>query len=168
MQSRMNSMISNFSYLWSPFIFKMLGSRESNFFKATSHFWHIALNFFWFHISVLLIEGDTKAKTTGFTNFAGANLQFCGRVTLVNSIFKCRFWESFLEDNWDNLSYFFRCRFSPVFIGRIQRILWRLNPSWDHLLAYLLLPLMMMRFPDEIERKLPSRFHCKSYDLSHG
>ena len=38
---------------------------------------------------------------------------------LSQQIFKCRFWESFLEGNWYNLSYFLRCRFSPVFIGLI-------------------------------------------------
>ena len=53
-----------------------------------------------------------------------------------------------------NLSYLLRCQFSPVFIGLIvefHKILWRLNPSLDHLLAYLWLPLKMMTSPDETE-----------------
>ena len=49
---------------------------------------------------------------------------------------------------------------------RIQKTLWRLNPSWDYLLANLLLSLRMMRSSDETERRLPSRFHCKSYHIS--
>ena len=83
MPSRMVWMASNFSSLWSPFVFKMLGSCESSLIKQlviSDILCWTSCSF----ISVLLIEGETEAKTTGFTSFARADLQFSGRVTLVN------------------------------------------------------------------------------------
>ena len=87
MPSRMVWMISNFSYLWSPFVLKFLWSWESNVIKKPVIFDLLHWNSCSF-ISVLLSEGDTEGKTTGFTSFAGANLQFSGRVTLVNRFLK--------------------------------------------------------------------------------
>ena len=82
MLSRMVWIASNFS-LWSPFVFKMLGSCESSFLKQRVIFDILHWTSCSF-ISVLLIEGDTEAKTRGFTSFAWVNLQFSGRLTLVN------------------------------------------------------------------------------------
>ena len=65
-------------------------------------------------ISVLFIEGDTEAKTTGFTSFAWANLQFSGRVTLVNRFLNA---VSEIVSLKATDTTFLRCRFSPVFIG---------------------------------------------------
>ena len=61
----------------------MLGSCESILIKQPVIFDILCLTSCSFK-SVLLIEGDTEAKTTGFTSFARANLLFFGRVTLVN------------------------------------------------------------------------------------
>ena len=65
-------------------------------------------------ISVLFNEGDTEAKTTGFTSFAWANLQFSGRVTLVNRFLNA---VSEIVSLKATDTTFLRCRFSPVFIG---------------------------------------------------
>ena len=164
MPSRKVWIASNFSSLWSPFVFKILGSWESSFIKQS-----VIFNIFrwisWSFISVLLIEGDTDAKTTGLTSFAWADLQFSDCVILVSRYLSAFSQKSFLKGNWYNLGYLLRCLCWPD--SRIQKILWRLNPSWDHLLAYLLLSLKIVGSSDETERKLARRFHCKGYNLFH-
>ena len=159
---------SNFSSLWSPFVFKILGSWESSFIKQS-----VIFNIFrwisWSFISVLLIEGDTEAKTTRLTSFAWADLQFSDSVTLVNRYLSAVSERVSLKAT-DTTLVTSSDVGSPQFLldwCRIQKILWRLNPSWDHLLAYLLLSLKIMRSPDETERKLPSRFHCKGCNPFH-
>ena len=88
----------------------MLGSWESNFIKQPFLTYCAYCSF----ISVLFIEGDTEAKTTGFTSFAWANLQFSGRVTLVNRFLNA---VSEIVSLKATDTTFLRCRFSPVFIG---------------------------------------------------
>ena len=151
---------SNFSPMRPPFVFKMLRSWESGFIKEPvifDIFRRTPCSF----TSALLIEGDTEAETTVFTSFAWENLQFSGMVTLrsrfLSAIFERVFINAALVTSSD-----------AGYDGRIQKTLWRLNPSWDYLLANLLLSLKMMRSPDETERRLPSRFHCKSYHICHG
>ena len=169
MPSRKVWIAFNFSSLWSPFVFKILGSWESSFIKQS-----VIFNIFrwisWSFISVLLIQGDTEVKTTGLTSFTWADLQLSDSVTLVNKYLSAASKRVVLKAT-DTTLVTSSDVGSPQFLldwCRIQKILWRLNPSWDHLLAYLLLSLKIMRSPDETEKKLPRRFHCKGYNPSHS
>ena len=77
-------MTSNFSFLWSSFVLKRLGSCKSSFIKQPVIFDILRVTSYSF-ISVLHIEGDTELKARGFTSIAWVNLQFFSRLTLVNS-----------------------------------------------------------------------------------
>ena len=80
--SRMVWMASSFSFLWSPFVCKILGSWESSFIKQSVIFGILRWTSFNF-ISVLLIEGDTEAKTIRFTSFAWENSKLSSSVSSV-------------------------------------------------------------------------------------
>ena len=94
--SRMVGITSNFSPMWSPFVFKMLRSCKSGFIKQPVIF-DISRGTPCSFTSALLIEGDTEAETTVFTSFAWKNLQFSGMVTLGSRFSSAIFERVFLN-----------------------------------------------------------------------
>ena len=65
-----------------------------------------------------LMKETQKQKQQGSKVFL-SKFTILWKGDLSQQIFKSRFWEGFLEGNWDNLSYLLGCQFSPVFIGLI-------------------------------------------------